>query len=106
MVNNLTNQGFISRVSNLLPGKPKNKKQKTPGLHPVNSHSAGQLQKGGPLPGPEGGLLSDTQKRIVQGGTLAVKTRLYWDGGPGWQAAGEGNPGGLLCHMAYNHVSW
>ena len=27
------------------------------------------LQEGGPLPGPETGLLSNTQKRIVQGDT-------------------------------------
>ena len=35
------------------------------------------LQKGGPLPGPETGLLSNTRKRIVQGDTCANRTRDF-----------------------------
>ena len=33
------------------------------------------LQEGGPLPGPETGLLSNTQKCIVRADTCADKTR-------------------------------
>ena len=43
------------------------------------------LQEGGPLPGPETGLLSNTQKWIVQGGTCADKA---------WDFIGKGHPGG------------
>ena len=39
------------------------------------------LQEGGPLPGPGSGLLSNTQKWIVQGDTCADKARDYWKGG-------------------------
>ena len=35
------------------------------------------LQEGGPLPGPETELLSNTQKRIVQGDTCADKARDF-----------------------------
>ena len=35
------------------------------------------LQEGGPLPGPESGLLSNTQKGIVQGDTYADKARDF-----------------------------
>ena len=43
------------------------------------------LQEGGPLPGPETGLLSNTQKRIVRGDTCADKARDF---------IGKGHPGG------------
>ena len=43
------------------------------------------LQEGGPLPGPENGLLSNTQKRIVRGDTCADKARDF---------IGERHPGG------------
>ena len=45
----------------------------------------------GPLPGPEIGLLSNTQEWIVQGDTRADKARDF---------TGKGNPGEELCHMA------
>ena len=35
------------------------------------------LQEGGPLPGPKTGLLSNTQKWIVQGDTRADKARDF-----------------------------
>ena len=35
------------------------------------------LQEGGPLPGPGSGLLSNTQKWIVQGDTCADKARDF-----------------------------
>ena len=43
------------------------------------------LQEGGPLPGPETGLLSNTRKWIVQGDTCADKSRDF---------IGKGHPGG------------
>ena len=43
------------------------------------------LQEGGPLPGPETGLLSNTRKWIVWGGTCAKKARDF---------IGKGHPGG------------
>ena len=43
------------------------------------------LQEGGPLPGPETGLLSNTWKWIVQGDTCADKARDF---------IGKGHPGG------------
>ena len=43
------------------------------------------LQEGGPLPGPETGLLSNTRKLIVQGDTCADKARDF---------IGKGHPGG------------
>ena len=43
------------------------------------------LQEGGPRPGPETGLLSNTQKWIVQGDTCADKARDF---------IGKGHPGG------------
>ena len=42
------------------------------------------LQEGGPLPGPESGLLSNTRKWIVQGGAYAGKAR----GAPGQRTGG------------------
>ena len=45
------------------------------------------LQEGGLLPGPESGLLSNTQRWIVRGDTWADKP-------VGWE-----NPGKLLCHI-------
>ena len=43
------------------------------------------LQEGGPLPGPETGFLSNTQKWIVWGDTCADKARDF---------IGKGRPGG------------
>ena len=43
------------------------------------------LQEGGPLPGPNTGLLSNTRKWIVQGDTCADKPRDF---------IGKGHPGG------------
>ena len=43
------------------------------------------FQEWGPLPGPEAGLLSNTQKWIVQGDTCADKSRDF---------IGKGHPGG------------
>ena len=43
------------------------------------------MQEGGPLPGPETGFLSNTQKWIVRGDTCADKARDF---------IGKGNPGG------------
>ena len=43
------------------------------------------LQEGGPLPGPKTGLLSNTQKWIVQGDTCADKAKDF---------IGKGHQGG------------
>ena len=43
------------------------------------------LQEGGPLTGPETGLLPNTRKRIVRGDTYADKARDF---------IGKGHPGG------------
>ena len=48
------------------------------------------LQEGGPLPGPETGLLSNTRKWIVQGDTYWQSKRFYWERAPGWRAVGKG----------------
>ena len=49
------------------------------------------LQEGGPLPGPETGLLSNTQKWIVWGDTCAEKARDFnGKGRPGGEQEGEG----------------
>ena len=53
------------------------------------------LQVGGPLPRPERGLLSSTQRY-----TSWQSKRFYWERAPGWRAAGWGKPGGLFCHVA------
>ena len=58
------------------------------------------LQEGGPLLGPKSGLLSNTRKWIVWGDTRADKARDYWEGAPGGEQQGWGNPGELLCHVA------
>ena len=58
------------------------------------------LQEGGPLPGPETGLLSNTQKWIVRGDTCWQSKRLYCERAPGWRAGGWGNPGELLRRVA------
>ena len=60
------------------------------------------LQKGGPLPGPETGLLSNTQKWIVRGDMCWQCKRFYWEGAPRWRAVGWGNPGEQLCHVAHS----
>ena len=47
------------------------------------------LQERRPLPGPEPGLLSNTQKWIVGGDTCADKARDFsWERVPGWRAIG------------------
>ena len=49
------------------------------------------LQEGGPLPGPETGLLSNTWKLIVRGDTCADKVRdSIGKGCPGGQQEGKG----------------
>ena len=49
------------------------------------------LQEGGPLPGPETGLLSNTGKWIVWGDTCADKTRDFiGKGHPGVEQEGDG----------------
>ena len=49
------------------------------------------LQEGEPLPGPETGLLSNTQKWIVRGDTYADKARDFiGKGHPGGEQEGEG----------------
>ena len=49
------------------------------------------LQERGPLPGPETGLLSNTQKWIVQGDICADKARDFiGKGHPGGEQEGEG----------------
>ena len=52
---------------------------------PWKENLMGLLQERGPLPGPETGLLSNTQKRIVRGDTCADKARDF---------IGKGHPGG------------
>ena len=50
-----------------------------------------QWQEGGPLPGPESGLLSNIQKRIVRGDTHADKARDFiGKGHPGREQQGQG----------------
>ena len=49
------------------------------------------LQEGGPLPGPETGLLSNTRKWIVRGDTYAYKARDFiGKGPPGGEQEGQG----------------
>ena len=49
------------------------------------------LQEGGPLPGPKTGLLSNTQKWIVQGDRCADKARDFiGKGPPGGEQEGKG----------------
>ena len=56
------------------------------GIHPTVL-----LQEGGPLPGPETGLLSNTRKWIVRGDTCADKARNFiGKGHPGGEQEGEG----------------
>ena len=55
---------------------------------------------GRPHSWPETGLLSKTQKRIVQGDTCWQSKRFYWERAPGWRAVEWRNPGELLCHVA------
>ena len=51
----------------------------------------GLLQEGGPLPGPETGLLSNTRKWIVRGDTCADKARDFTGKGhPGREQEGQG----------------
>ena len=58
------------------------------------------LWERGHLPGPESGLLSNSQKWAVRGDMCWPNKRLYWEGTPWWRAAGPGNPGEQLCHVA------
>ena len=55
-------------------------------------------RKGDPFHGLSG-LLSDTQKWIVWGDTCAED---YWEGASWLRAGGQGNPKGLLCHVAHS----
>ena len=49
------------------------------------------LQEGGPFPGPESGLLSNTRKGTVRGDTRADKARDFiGKGRPGGEQEGEG----------------
>ena len=48
------------------------------------------LQEGEPLPGPETGLLSNTQNWIVRGDACADKARDFiWKGHPGGEQGGK-----------------
>ena len=48
------------------------------------------LHEGGPLPGPETGFLSNTQKWIVRGDTCWQSKRFYLESVPGGRAVGKG----------------
>ena len=62
------------------------------------------FQEGGPLPGPETGLLSNTQKWIVQGDTCADKSRDFiGKGHPGGEQEGKGTQEN--CSAAWLAVS-
>ena len=61
------------------------------------------LQEGGPLPGPESGLLSNTQKWIVQGDTRADKARDFIrKRRPGGEQQGKGNEENCSDNMAHS----
>ena len=59
------------------------------------------LQGGGPLPGPDFGLLSDTELSCPRRHMGWQNERLHWRRTPGWRAAGSRSPGELLCHVAH-----
>ena len=62
------------------------------------------LQEGGPLPWPESGLLSHTQKWIVRGDTRADKARDFMGKGrPGGEQQGQGPQGN--CSATWLAVS-
>ena len=62
------------------------------------------LQEGGPLPGPETGLLSNTRKWVVRGDTCADKARDFiGKGHPGGEQEGEGTQEN--CSAAWLAVS-
>ena len=64
------------------------------------------LQEGGPLPGPETGLLSNTQKWIVQGDTCACKARDFiGKGRPGGEQEGQGQGTQENCSAIWLAVS-
>ena len=50
----------------------------------------------------ESRLLPNTCKWIAQGDTCWPSKRLYWERKSGRRTAGQGNPGELLCHVAWN----
>ena len=59
------------------------------------------LQEGGPLPGPESGLLSTTQKWSVQRNTRADETNDFIGKGlPGGEQQGKGSQENCFAHMA------
>ena len=65
------------------------------------NHLTHVLQEGGPLPGPETGLLSNTWKWIVRGDTRADRARDFiGKGSPGGEQEGEGTRenGSALAH--------
>ena len=57
------------------------------------------LQQGGPLPGPESGLLSNTRKWIVRGDTRHKITHAngYCGAWPGWAVLITVSPNNLSC---------
>ena len=71
--------------------------------HLVHRAEAIVLQEGGPLPGPETGLLSNTRKWIVWGDTYRQSKRFYWERAPGWRAMGKGTQEN--CSAAWLTVS-
>ena len=65
------------------------------------------LQEGGPLPESESGLLSDTQKLIVQGDTCDDKAREFTGKGrPGREQPGEGTQEGCSATWLQVSGSW
>ena len=66
------------------------------------------LQEGGPLPGPETGLLSNTRKWIVRGDTCADKARDFiGKGRPGGEQEGKGTQENCsaACFMVMGLIS-
>ena len=59
-------------------------------------------RKGTPLQGPRVGFCLHTWKWIVRRHKYWQIKRLYWEGVPGQRAAGWGDLGELLWHVAYN----
>ena len=64
------------------------------------SHNLKVLRKGEHFQGPKLGSCLTLGNELSEETHCRQSKRFYWERAPGWRAAGKGNPGEQLCHMA------
>ena len=64
------------------------------------------LQEGDPFQGLRVASCLPLGNELSEETYMLTKLETYWEGTPGWRAAGQGNPGEQLYQVAQSWVLW